>query len=126
MQLERLNLLIWPAIAEEVQNRIEQLGKSGCEVVIIDAAVLISANWDKMCHEVWICIIPPAEAVKRIQNRNNLSEEEATKRIESQKKNEEIIDYANVVFCTFWSGDYTQMTVERAWKLLQERIPTKN
>lgn len=125
-QLERLNSLIWPAIAQEVQNRIEQLAKSGCEVVIIDAAVLIPANWDKMCHEVWICIIPSVEAVKRIQNRNNLSEEEAKKRIESQKKNEEIVDFANVIFCTFWSVDYTQMTVEKAWKLLKERITTKN
>ena len=32
--------------------------KSGTEVVIIDAAVLLEAGWDKQCHEVWVCTIP--------------------------------------------------------------------
>ena len=31
---------------------------SGHNVVVLDAAVLIEAGWNKDCHEVWVCTVP--------------------------------------------------------------------
>ena len=31
------------------------------EVVVLEAALLIQANWTDHCHEIWSCIIPPYE-----------------------------------------------------------------
>ena len=28
---------------------------------VLDAAVLLKADWDQSCHELWVCIIPPKE-----------------------------------------------------------------
>ena len=28
---------------------------------VLDAAVLLRADWDRRCHEVWASIIPPQE-----------------------------------------------------------------
>ena len=34
---------------------------SGKSVVILDAAVLLEAGWDKICHEIWVSVIPKPE-----------------------------------------------------------------
>ena len=53
--------------------------------MFLDAAVLLEAGWQEMCHEVWVCVVPPEEAVSRIQERDGKTKEEAEKR---QKKAE--------------------------------------
>ena len=34
---------------------------SGYKVSILDAAVLLEAEWDRHCHEVWVSVIPRSE-----------------------------------------------------------------
>lgn len=45
------------------------------KIVVIDAAVLIDAGWDRFVHEVWTAIVPRDEAIKRAMERDHLSEE---------------------------------------------------
>lgn len=59
------------------------------------------------------------QAIIRLQQRNNLTEEEAKQRINAQPSNKEQVDLANVVFSPFWSYEYTQTQVDSAWKNLQ-------
>ena len=59
------------------------------------------------------------QAIKRLQERNSLSEEEAKQRIESQPTNQEQVSVANVVFSPYWSYEYTQQQIDRAWNRLQ-------
>lgn len=118
-QLEKLNQLVWPAVIEEAQRRIKALGEQGYKVVVMEAAVMVRAKWYKHCHQLWAVIIPPSEAISRLQERNNLTEEEAKQRIDAQPSNKEQVDLANVVFSPFWSYEYTQMQVDSAWKNLQ-------
>ncbi|XP_013194903.1 bifunctional coenzyme A synthase isoform X2 [Amyelois transitella] len=119
-QLEKLNSIIWPAIIAEAENRIRALGQAGYEVVVMEAAVMVRAKWYTRCHQLWAVIIPPLEAVKRLQQRNSLTEEEAKQRIASQPSNLEQIEHANMVFSPFWSYEYTQAQIDRAWDSLQE------
>lgn len=120
--LERLNGIVWPEIARLAKERIDTFSREGFKVVILDAAVLLEADWDKFCHQVWVCIIKRDEAVRRIVERDGKSTEEAERRIDSQISNEERVSHANIVFCTQWSGDYTQKQCEKAWKILHEII----
>ena len=64
--------------------------------------------------------------MKRLQERNNLSEEEANKRLKTQLSNKDRVDQSNVVLCTLWEYEYTQTQVEKAWLLLQERLKERN
>lgn len=57
--------------------------------------------------------------------RNNLPEEEARQRVDAQPTNLEQIAHANVVFCPFWSYEYTQGQVDRAWLKLQEYLEAR-
>lgn len=120
--MQKLNNLVWPLIAKDVEERIAQFHKSGKNIIVVEAAVLLQAGWNDLCNEVWTCIIPPEEAVLRLKNRNGLSEEDARARLSMQISNTDQVKNAHVVLCTLWSYEYTQATVERAWALLCERL----
>ncbi|XP_028133905.1 bifunctional coenzyme A synthase [Diabrotica virgifera virgifera] len=119
-ELNTLNGLVWPAIAEEVQTIISN---SKAKVVVVEGAVLLTAGWQSMCHEVWTTVISRAEAINRLETRNGLTEEQATSRIDSQPSNKFYVQSSNVVFCTLWPVEYTKQQVIKAWNLLAERIP---
>ncbi|XP_055382554.1 bifunctional coenzyme A synthase [Condylostylus longicornis] len=119
-ELEILNNLVWPAIMKEVKRKISEL--KDVKIVVLEAALLLRAGWEKECHEVWSMIISPNTAIKRVQERNKLSEEEARKRIENQPHNKEFVKKSNVIFSSEWSYEYTKYQAEKAWKSLCDRI----
>lgn len=121
-EMQKLNSLVWPLIGKEVEDRVDEFSKSGKKIVVVEAAVLQSAGWSTMCDEIWACIIPPEIAITRLKIRNGLSEDDAKARLSMQISNTKHVENANVVLSTEWSFEYTQQIVERAWKLLAERI----
>ncbi|KAH9627870.1 hypothetical protein HF086_015314 [Spodoptera exigua] len=62
------------------------------------------------------------KAIKRIQKRDNLSAEDAAKRVDSQVSNMDHVAVANVVFSPNWSTDHTDRQLDVAWKELQEYL----
>lgn len=125
-QLQRLNGLIWPHIQRRARERAQELyEKDNYSVIIMEAALLIQAGWYRDCHEIWGCIIPKDEAVRRIIERNNLTEEEALKRIGTQIENATIVEHSHVVFSTLWSYEFTQVQVARAWRTIVNDLKLK-
>lgn len=74
-KLRMLNDIVWPPLKNKVEEAIAQ---SKAEFVIVDAAVLLDANWDNngIVHQVWSCIIPPTVAKERIVERDHITNEE--------------------------------------------------
>ncbi|XP_015599142.1 bifunctional coenzyme A synthase [Cephus cinctus] len=118
-QLDKLNNLVWPEILKESLRQIDDFYNNGFEIIVMEAAVLIQAKWQSVCHEIWTCIIPQDEAVKRVVERNALSEDEARLRIKVQPSNIEQVNEAHVVISTLWSHDVTEKQVQTAWDQLQ-------
>lgn len=59
-KLNELNQIVWPALMDEVQRRIEKIrSEKSHDVVMIEAAVLLQAGWQRDMHEVWSLIVPP-------------------------------------------------------------------
>ncbi|XP_072535078.1 bifunctional coenzyme A synthase [Salminus brasiliensis] len=124
-RLKALTDIVWPEIAILVKERVQQAKEEGKHVCVLDAAVLLEAEWTDMVHEVWVAIIPEEEAVRRIVARDGVSREDAVKRLQSQWSNAKMVEQANVVLCTLWEPDITQKQVVKAWNCLQERIQQK-
>lgn len=122
-KLEKLNSLVWPEILRLAEQEIQEFASEGVEVVVLEAAVLLEAGWDQAVHEVWTTFVPRDEAVSRICQRNQLSKEEAAKRVDAQLTNQERIARANVVICPQWEYEYTRKQIQTAWDLLQQRLP---
>lgn len=122
-QLQALNGIVWPRLEDAVKMRVrEACDREGFQVVVIEAAILLQAGWQRNCHEIWSMIIPREEAIKRIVERNGLNEEAAAQRIDSQMSNREIVQHSNVVFSSLWSHEYTLKQAEKAWQELQQHL----
>lgn len=127
-ELQILNSIVWPELMIEVNKRLDKLRGSGVQVpkiVVLEAAVLLKAGWESNCHEVWSMIVPPEEAVKRIMERNSLSETEARNRVASAVPNAEIVSKSQVIFSSQWDYDFTRRQAERAWKTLNKELDAK-
>lgn len=48
-------------IMDETKVQINDFYKKGFDVIVMEAAVLIQAEWQNNCHEIWTCIIPQEE-----------------------------------------------------------------
>lgn len=126
-KLEELNNIVWPELMNEVKRRIKKLADSEKppQVVILEAAVLLKANWDNEVHEVWSMIVPPAEAIKRVVERNGLTEEEAKRRLASQLTNDEMVARSHVIFSSLWSPEFTLQQAVKTWNMLMEDLKNK-
>lgn len=121
-ELKKLTDIVWPAILNLAQARIEQFSNEGKRIIVLDAAVLLEAKWTVAVNEIWIASIPPKEAIRRVVERDHVSAEEAKRRLDAQMSNQERFPYANVLLCTYWAESVTQKQVEHAWQLLLQRI----
>lgn len=125
-KLNLLNTILWDAILVRAKERIKDLyEKENKQIIIMEAAVLLRAGWQSACHEVWCCIIPREEALKRLGDRNGLTEEEADKRIKAQISNSELVRHSDIVFCTAWSYEYSQQQAEKVWANLVDELKLK-
>lgn len=119
--LARLNKIVHPRMHEMMREEIERLRGEGVTVVVLEAAVLIEANWTDLVDEVWVTVAPEEVVVKRLQNRGGLSEEQARARIRSQLPVEERAKYANVIIDTDCQLSEVRAVVEELWGRLQNR-----
>ncbi len=63
-ELKKLTGIVWPEIRRLAQAQIDKLASEGHKAVVLDAAVLLEAGWDDMCHDIWVVIIPKEEVRK--------------------------------------------------------------
>jgi phosphopantetheine adenylyltransferase/dephospho-CoA kinase len=124
-KMKELTDIVWPEILRLSQEEIKTAWSQGFKVCILDAAVLLEAEWDLHCHEVWVSVVPRSEALQRVVERDGVPEEAANKRIDAQITNEERVSHAHVVLSTLWEREETQRQVDKAWKLLESRIAQK-
>lgn len=123
--LSKLESIVWPATKSLVEEEIIRFKNEEKPVVVIEASQLIEAGWIKCVNQVWVTFIPESEAIKRLYERNKLSQDEARKRITLQISNADRIKHANVIFSTLWEREFTQQQVMKAWKMLSERFLRK-
>ena len=97
-QLKALNEISHPIIAEMVLKEFESIVSDDSRgIVFLEAALLIEANLYHMCHHIWVVALEAAEASRRLQKRDSLSQSEARSRFESQLTAKERLAYADVV-----------------------------
>ena len=117
-----LEAIVWPAIRRLAAKRIEALRAQGVPVIVLEAAVLIEADWLDLADEVWLVETPRKTAITRLAERNGLTKEEAQKRIDAQLTNEQRRPYADVVIENNRSVDDLLRAVDRAWSKIEARV----
>ena len=121
-ELKRLTDIVWPGIRALAAAELERLAAAGqTEVAVLEAAVLIEAEWQDLVDEVWVVSVSPQAARERLMARNNMSAEDADARINSQLSNDERLEHADVVIDTDCPLEAVRGRVEAAWAELGRR-----
>ena len=121
-KLKKLNEIVWPEVRKQVENIIKKNPEKG-KIIVVEAALLIEAEWADLCEEIFTCIVPKQMALERLSTRNPLlSAEEALSRIESQISNRERIEHSTFVFSTQWDHDFTLHQLTKAFSTIKHEL----
>jgi dephospho-CoA kinase len=118
VQRKRLESIVWPWMRETMDRRLAKIRAEGTPVVLLEAAVLIEADWTPIVDRVWVVIVPPELARERIMARNQLSAEQADARIAAQLTNDERVKHAQVVIENAGTLDELRAKVDAEWEKL--------
>ena len=116
VQRKRLEGIVWPWMRETMERRFAQMRTDAIPVVVLEAAVLIEADWIPLVDQVWVVTVAPATARERIIERNALTPEQADQRIAAQLTNEERIKHADVVIANDGTLEDLERAVDAAWQ----------
>ena len=110
-QLLKLNEITHPAILQKTFEIIDEISKKS--PVILEAAILIEAGWHKYFKTVMLTWCKPEIQLDRLMTRDNISEEEAKKRISSQMSFEAKKPFATHIIDTSYGIEVTRFTLEK-------------
>lgn len=91
---EELNKLTFIHVVDEIQKRINNIKK---KIIIVNAPLLFESNLNKICDYVIAIIADKDKQIIRVMNRDNITKEEAERRINAQNTNEFFVDNADYV-----------------------------
>ena len=119
--LKRLTDIVWPLIRELAAEEIEQLRAGDTDrVVVLEAAVLLEADWDDLVDEVWIVVVEPEVAIERLVARDGMSRDDALARIRSQLSNRERLERSDRVVDNSGTPDELRGHLRLEWERLEQ------
>ena len=117
-QLKRLTDIAWPGILAMAKAEIEQARNSGASFVVLEAAVLLEANWHSDVDEVWVVTVEPEVAIARAATRDGVDAAAVQARIDAQLSNAERIALADVVIDNGGSEAKLLARLDAEWERL--------
>ncbi|HOK17689.1 MAG TPA: dephospho-CoA kinase [Caldisericia bacterium] len=110
--LEKLNRITLPLLSKKIKKRINEYKRKKTKLLVLDAAILIEAKWNKIVDEVWVVYINPEVQLDRLIKRENYSIEEAKNRINAQMDINEKIKYADIIINNSFDWENTKQQVD--------------
>ena len=107
-RLKKLTDIVWPAIMRTAEQEIASAKAENLNrVVVLEAAVLIEADWLSLVDQVWVTVVEPSVAIERASARDGVDAAAIQARIDAQLSNDERIAKAHDVIHN--SGDQSHL-----------------
>lgn len=94
---QRVNALIHPAVACEMECRISRCLEDGTRYVVFETALLIEAGLERCCDEVWYVRVPEEVRRERLKQSRGYPDAKASAIFASQKSDAEFMAVADAV-----------------------------
>ena len=122
-QLARLNAIMHPLMAGMVAAKLAALAAGGAAVAVVEAALLYEAGWDALVQEVWVTDAPEEAVIRRLHQRNGMSEPEVRKRLAAQMSRQQRLNRADAVIDNSADMPAMQRAIDGLWAArVKERI----
>jgi dephospho-CoA kinase len=117
--LRTLNRIVHPKMFDRMLELIAEMRARGwMKAIVVEAAVLIEANWMALVDQVWVVVASETVVVDRLAKQRALSPEHVRTRIAAQLSNDERLKYAHVVIRNDGSLEEVRHAVQQAWDQL--------
>jgi len=120
--LARLNRIMHPHMYEMMAERLEAYRRQGVPVVVLEAAVLLEAGWTPLVDQVWVTQSSEATVIRRLRERNGLSEAQARARLRAQLSAEQRARQADIIINTDCPLAETEQQVRELWQAVQAKV----
>ena len=117
--LRTLNRIVHPKMFDRMAELIAALrADGGMKAIVIEAAVLIEANWQPLVDYVWVVVASEAVVIERLAKQRSLSPEQVRTRLTAQLSTEERLKHAHLVIRNDGSLAVVRDAVRQAWDQL--------
>lgn len=113
--LRQLNAITHPRIYALAAERLDTLKRQGASAAVLEAALLIEAQWTGLVSEVWVITSPEADVIERLRERNGMDADTARARIRSQMPQAERAERADAVLENSGSLEQLEADVRKLW-----------
>lgn len=116
--MQKLNNITHPVIVKKITAEINKFRSENIilsSLLVVDAPLLIETGLHRFVDQTWVVYVPIEVQIERLMQRDNLTCEQAVKRINSQMSAEKKKEYADAVIDNTGNIDSTRKTVEKLW-----------
>jgi len=110
--LEKLNRITLPILSKKIKKKINEYKRKKTRIVVLDAAILIEAKWNKIVDEVWVVYTEPEIQLDRLMKRENYTIDEAKNRIFAQMDINKKLKYADVIINNSYDWERTKKQID--------------
>jgi dephospho-CoA kinase len=115
--LNKLTSIVWPATFESIRRNVAELRASGATLpIVVEAAILIEANWHSLFDEIWLVRAPREQVVTRIEIQRGLKPSETEARIRAQLSDEDRAKHATLVIENNGSIEELRDLLKTVWR----------
>jgi dephospho-CoA kinase len=115
-RLNQLTSIVWPATRESIRRNVADLRASGAKLpIVVEAAILIEANWQPLFDEIWLVRASREQVVTRIESQRGLKPAETEARIRAQLSDEERAKHATLVIENNGSLEELREMLKTVW-----------
>jgi dephospho-CoA kinase len=115
--LKRLNAIVHPKMFARLGEMVAAMRRGGeARPIVIEAAILIEANWQPLFDEIWLVTAARERVIERVERDRGLKPEQTEARIRAQLSDEERRKYATSVIRNDGSLEELRTAVTRLWQ----------
>jgi dephospho-CoA kinase len=115
-RLGKLTSIVWPATFESIRREVAELRAAGATLpIVVEAAILIEANWQPLFNEIWLVRASREQVVARIERQRGLKPAETEARIRAQLSDAERAKHASLIIENNGSLDELRALLKNVW-----------
>jgi dephospho-CoA kinase len=115
--LKRLNSIVHPKMFARMREMVDAMRTGGeRKPIVIEAAILIEANWQPLFNEIWLVVASREHVIERVERDRGLKPEQTEARIKAQLSDDDRRKYATTVVTNNGTIDELRAKVADLWQ----------
>lgn len=120
--LKRLNSIVHPKMYARMREMIDAMRAAGeARPIVVEAAILIEANWLPLFNEVWLIVASKERVIDRVERDRGLARVQVEARIKAQLSDDERRKHAAIVISNDGTIDDLRAKLAETWRAALER-----